>query len=286
MCHPTVGSNSTPSGLPNLGCGEEGSFIQCKQLSCDAALLWEQHNWSSLVVSQLNCETAQLWGSPGVRTFHGYTAMLCSNPLCGLCSSLSGEMSRCFRVSQENLSLPWKGEVYALPYIETHPTPGPWLIYSYANEDSGSSQFDWFKRHSPNGQKEATLIGQWRCWWGGQYSCMSLIGWVQSQFYWLKYNYKNSFIRSGSDGRNTVQAGRQVSVGVQASPWSPACMRGPFESHDAPFSGVWPLTPYAPLSLSGINGGPFLTWSLYQQWDIDLSAEPWCPPLPRRPSWS
>lgn len=59
-----------------------------------------------------------------------------------------------------------------------------------------------------------------------------------------------------------------------------------FESHFAPFSGVWPLRPCAPLSLAGINEGPILAWSLYQLWDVDLSAEPWSPQLSRRPSWS
>ena len=41
-CQPMVtGTNSTPTGIPSLGCGEEGNFIKCKQLNCDTSQLWE-----------------------------------------------------------------------------------------------------------------------------------------------------------------------------------------------------------------------------------------------------
>ena len=35
-----AGTNLVPKGIPSLGCGEGGSFIQCKQLNDEAAQLW------------------------------------------------------------------------------------------------------------------------------------------------------------------------------------------------------------------------------------------------------
>ena len=34
-----VGASPLPTGIPNLGCGEEGNFIQCEQLHGDTAWL-------------------------------------------------------------------------------------------------------------------------------------------------------------------------------------------------------------------------------------------------------
>ena len=31
-----------PRGIPNLGCSEEGNFIQCKQFNCETVQLWKQ----------------------------------------------------------------------------------------------------------------------------------------------------------------------------------------------------------------------------------------------------
>lgn len=62
-----AGTNSTPTGTPNLRCSEEGSFTQCKQFNRDTAWLW-----NNSVVLQLNCDpagcgTAQLRGGPQTR---------------------------------------------------------------------------------------------------------------------------------------------------------------------------------------------------------------------------
>lgn len=43
-----------------------------------------------------------------------------------------------------------------------------------------------------------------------EYNSTTLIGHGKSQFYWLKYNSKNSSISAGSDSRKTVQAGSSV----------------------------------------------------------------------------
>lgn len=57
-----VGTNSAPTGIPNLGCGEEGNFILCKQLNGDAPWLREQHG-----LEQVDSVTAQLWSGMAVR---------------------------------------------------------------------------------------------------------------------------------------------------------------------------------------------------------------------------
>lgn len=57
-----IGTNSVPTGIPSLGCGEEGNFIQCKKHGCGAARLW-----NSPTVLQLNKETAWLWHSMAAR---------------------------------------------------------------------------------------------------------------------------------------------------------------------------------------------------------------------------
>lgn len=62
------------------------------------------------------------------------------------------------------------------------------------------------------------------------YSCAALIRQETPQSYWLKYNYRNSFVRVGSRGRDIVQAGSLVweaGSSVQAFPWGVICMRGP-----------------------------------------------------------
>lgn len=115
-------------------------------------------------------------------------------------------------------------------YIEREvPTFGLWLVFSHANERSSSPHsltcskssvlIDW------NG---ATLIAWLRFWWG--YSYTSSISWGKSQSYWLKYNSRNSFVKVGSDVRNTVLEVSSVQVTrslVQASLWSTTWMRGP-----------------------------------------------------------
>lgn len=70
------GASLTSIGIPNLGCGEEWDFIQCKQLNCGTAQLREQQGCGTArqcynsIMKQHGCGTAWLWGSPGVRQPH------------------------------------------------------------------------------------------------------------------------------------------------------------------------------------------------------------------------
>ena len=109
-----------------------------------------------------------------------------------------------------------------LPYTDRSSSPGPWLACTPANGYPKSSQFDWSKRHCPDGAKWS--CSDWSVKKLMEYSCTALIGWRKSQSYGLKQDSKNSLIRIGSDGRNTVQVGSSM----QASHWSTVCMRDPF----------------------------------------------------------
>lgn len=72
------GANSMPKGTPNLGCCKERNFVECKQLNCDTAWLW-----NSSIVSQLSYGTAGLWskkagklgGGPQARWLSSYIAL-------------------------------------------------------------------------------------------------------------------------------------------------------------------------------------------------------------------
>lgn len=82
-CQPmVVCTNSTLKGIPNLGCGEEGDFTQCKQLyciqhSCENSMAMEQLNsgtaqlWNSMAVDKHSCEVALGWADPWVRHLLG-----------------------------------------------------------------------------------------------------------------------------------------------------------------------------------------------------------------------
>ena len=74
----------------------------------------------------------------------------------------------------------------------------PVLVCPYANEDAKSQSLMYSKGIFLIGLSRAVLIGQ---------RCTVLIGRGKSQSYWLKQDSRNSFIRAGSDGRNTGQAG-------------------------------------------------------------------------------
>ena len=51
-----IGANSTPTEISNLWCGEEGKFVQGKQLNCVM-----QHDCENTrAMKQLNSVTAQL----------------------------------------------------------------------------------------------------------------------------------------------------------------------------------------------------------------------------------
>lgn len=66
-CQPmVVCTNSTLKGIPNLGCGEEGDFTQCKQLYCIQHSYGTAQQWYSSVMKQHGCGQAQLWGGPWV----------------------------------------------------------------------------------------------------------------------------------------------------------------------------------------------------------------------------
>lgn len=100
-----VGTNSSPTGIPNLGCGEEGNFIQCRQLNCD----------TSMAVEQLRSDTTQLWSSIAARQPWGQAPLWLSSTLlrstlpCAVCS---GEMSFGFSRVNAIFSLWWSRKVH------------------------------------------------------------------------------------------------------------------------------------------------------------------------------
>lgn len=120
-CQPMViGISSIPTEIPNLGCGEEVNFIQCKELNRDTAQLWD-----SSIVLRLNYEATWLVKWPWTHAFVcldcfalPWDELVCSSLLCSACSSLvwSG-LVRClslvFQLQQGNtvFSLRWKGTV-------------------------------------------------------------------------------------------------------------------------------------------------------------------------------
>lgn len=74
-----IGTNSVPTGIPSLGCGEEGNFIQYKQLSCDPARLQNSMAVSdSSVVLQFIYDSVWLWNGKAVRGTSGEAALGCS----------------------------------------------------------------------------------------------------------------------------------------------------------------------------------------------------------------
>lgn len=105
-CQPVViGANSTPTGTPNLGCGEKGNFIQCK--------------------------TAQLCYSWAVKTAWREVAL--GPHWSALCWCAPRRHLQCFSSSQGNKVFSGKCTLSAargdLTYIEGHPTMVPdWSI--------------------------------------------------------------------------------------------------------------------------------------------------------------
>lgn len=128
-------------------------------------------------------------------------ALLCSVQACSALARLQLQPGKCSCLSlgERESGLLVRGE---LTYIERSPCPLSLIVHTHANEGSKSSQFDWSKKHCADWSKWS-----FSGWLVKGFSCVAPIGWGKPQSYWLKYNFRNSFIRAGSDGRNTVQAG-------------------------------------------------------------------------------
>ena len=104
--------------------------IQCQQ----EFPVWGVVKGTLFCAKQLNCDTAQLWGSPGARALSGQTlcsalplsGLLCAVLVCSiLCQSVlvcprlllsSSETSSVFQLNQGN-SLQWKGKVPSLSHM-------------------------------------------------------------------------------------------------------------------------------------------------------------------------
>ena len=164
-------------------------------------------------MKQLNCYTAGLWGSPGGGPgARGPPATCCSAPV----KHLSQET---VFSGKRKCSLRARGE---LTYIDRGPCPIPnphWSILMQMK--TPNLQFDWSKKHSPDSSKWSHSDWSVKKMMGIQLCSSDRMGKPQS--YWLKQDSRNSFIRAGSDGRNTVQAGKRFSAGF----WSAVCTRGP-----------------------------------------------------------
>ena len=89
------GTNSTSTGIPSLGCNEEGNFIQCKtaplwySMPVKTARLWNR----SIVISALlwedhACEAAIGTGSPGARPLTSQAPALLGSTLVCFVSAL------------------------------------------------------------------------------------------------------------------------------------------------------------------------------------------------------
>lgn len=176
--------------------------------------------WSSSVVLQLSYEAAQLWDEPGASRPWGQAPVWPnSSPRSSLFDSV--QSLGCF-------TLWWKGKVCSLNQrADLYRQKSLPLLPNWSpnpHSMTGPKGTVWV------GQNGATLICQWKCWCG--YSRTAPIRWGKPQYYWLKYNSRNSFISAGSVARTqcsqTVQC-RRLAL-VQASPCSVACMRGPFRN--------------------------------------------------------
>lgn len=134
------GTNSAPTGIPNLGCGKKHVLFSASSSTVIQHRLWEQHCY----------EAAGLWGGPGARPLSGYTALLRPAPHCPACLLCSSKTSSALQFQRGEHSLQslvkWES---ALPkpeeswLIQTEvPTSGSWLVHPHANGDSKFLQFD------------------------------------------------------------------------------------------------------------------------------------------------
>lgn len=110
FCQPVIlGTNSTPTGIPSLGCGEKGNYIQCKQINCDTAWLWGQLNSDNTIssVKRQHVSSAVL-----------HSSLLHSALLCLLFSTWSSLLqwdvvsilSSMFQLQPRKRCLQWKGK--------------------------------------------------------------------------------------------------------------------------------------------------------------------------------
>ena len=84
---------------PSLGCGEEGNFIQCKQLNCDPTKLWNSSvGYSSLMKQHRGGQhrmrqplgDTPLWLDSSALLWPSLPALLCATLVCSalVCSAL------------------------------------------------------------------------------------------------------------------------------------------------------------------------------------------------------
>ena len=184
--------NSIPTRIPNLGWGEKGNFIQCKELNCESQSMAVRAAWR--------------WGGPGmrqpwVRPLSGYTTLLT------FCTGLLHTHLQCFSSRKETQSaIGWEGKPSSLRQRGTgfyRLKSLPWFLI-------GPSSCKWelqiFKVWLV--QKTLSWLVRMEALWsvsedvGGDITAQLQLDEGKPQSSWWKYSSRNSFIRAGSDGRN------------------------------------------------------------------------------------
>lgn len=150
-----------PTGIPSLGCSEEGNSVQCQQLNCDAAQLWS----SPTVGLKLGYRTAWLWNSTAERLLWGkaplqsmYTASLYSMRHLQ-CVSVSGKRVE----DRESVFSPWwEGKLCSQSQsrTEVYRSPCPWTLIGPSSYKWGLQILpDLSKTHCPDWLEWGTVIG-------------------------------------------------------------------------------------------------------------------------------
>ena len=204
--------NSTPIGIPSLMYGWRRKIysVQTAQLWSSTAV--KQHGWEVALGQGLSL-ARQLCSALVCSTCSGPATLFCSCA-CLLPSALVRHLQY-FSSSQETVfSVWWKGEVHSQRQRGAHicgheslPLVPDWSILMQMRIPNPHSLV------GPKGtvlidQNGAVMIGQWRCWCRDTAAQLQLNR-EKPQSYCLKHNSRNSFIRAGSDDRNTVQAAAQ-----------------------------------------------------------------------------
>ena len=187
-----IGVKSIPTGIPNVRCSEEANFIQCK-----IAILWYKialwYNSSIVIlglghsVARLLCSTLPVWS-----TLH------CA----GLLPSALVRHLQCFNSAREIQSLVFSGKctLWAreeLDYIDR--SPYPWSLV-------GLSTCKWSL------QILTVWLVQTALFWLVRINHSDWSELCSSDWMWkasvllVEIDFRNSLLRTGSDGRNTVQA--------------------------------------------------------------------------------
>ena len=171
---------SSSRNPPNLGGCEERSFIQCKQLNCDSAQLWDNS-----AVFQLSFEAAQLWVNPQERPLSSQTAL----PLWPILPARETQ-SEIFH-GKGKCTVPASTE-----QTYTGRNPRPWsLIGSFSCKGRLQILVGWLV------QKALSWLVKMKLLWlvsnnNDGYSRTALIGWGKPQSYWLKQDSRTPFIRA------------------------------------------------------------------------------------------